>query len=643
MGLNRWLPAPRPLAVFLFLMCVLGGGLGWLGWQFLKQDRALEGQRAQERLELAADSMAASLRQDLAEFESWLSWVPDSDTNAPPEGMLVLRATAHALDAYPFERLLFHPVIPDGEEPPDSAFAAGEVLEFRKNDTAEAAEVFRKLSRSADPGVRAGALMRLGRNLRKAGRYEEALQAYDELAQLGSTNVLGLPAELVAHEARGTIFEEGGNREDLRKEAASMLSALWSGRWRLLQPAWEFYEGEARRWSGASPLTESERNDLALTTAAAVLHGQWVIRSNFEGLRILNILNRTVLAAWAGFPDHLAVALGDSEYLRLNWKEALQARGVQGALLDAEGRPLIGSFDANGSHAIRTVATTGLPGTLYATLANPSVEGERFAGRRRLLIAAFAVLVSILLAGSYFIIRSIERERAVAKLQSEFVAAVSHEFRSPLTSLRQLSEMLVKGRIPTEEQRQQSFEVLNHESERLQRLVESLLDFGRIEAQGFRYRFEVLDPFTLVRDIVDEFQHEVAARGYRIELAPGGRCPSIRADREALGLALKNLLDNAVKYSPNCLTVWIEMAQEKGRLAIRVKDMGMGIPDSEKKTIFEKFVRGAGSGAASIPGTGVGLTMARRIVEAHDGEIHLESALGGGSTFTVLLPLEETV
>ncbi len=121
----------------------------------------------------------------------------------------------------------------------------------------------------------------------------------------------------------------------------------------------------------------------------------------------------------------------------------------------------------------------------------------------------------------------------------------------------------------------------------------------------------------------------------------GEEYPHIRADREALGLALWNLLDNAVKYSPECRTVWVEMMREGNRLAIHVRDRGMGIPTSEQKEIFKKFVRGEGSRTSGIKGTGIGLAMAWHVVEAHEGEIRLESKPGHGSTFTILLPLEK--
>ncbi len=642
MRLADWLHPPgRLLVVFLCLMVVLGGALGWLGWQWLKQDRALEGQRLQERLEQTADQIAAALQLSLADLESYQSFVPSPGTKEPPDGVIVFQATKSSARAFPPASLLFYPLITDVGEPPATTFAAGESLEFQGNDSVRAAEVFRSLARSPDPGVRAGALLRLGRNLRKIGRSQDALQAYDELAKLGQTSVHGLPAELMARESRGTVLEAIGNREELRKEASLMHAALWSGRWSLLQPAWEYYRDEARRWLGTVLLTEREQNALALSTAAESLFRQWVAEPESKGRRIQKFEDRPVLISWSGTTDRLVAVLAGPSYLESTWTETLQGRRARGAVLDADGQVMLGSINKSGPQAVRTAAATRLPGTLQIARADTGADEEGAAGRRRLLFAGFAVLALTLVAGSYFIMRSINRERAVARLKSEFVSAVSHEFRTPLTSLRQLSEMLAKGRVPTEDLKQKSYDILSHESERLQRLVESLLDFGRLEARAYRYSFDDIDPVALVRDLVAEFQEKAAVKGFRIEMKLDGEYALIRADRDALSLALRNLLDNAVKYSPDCRTVWVEMAREESRLVIRVRDQGMGIPASEQKDIFKEFVRGTGSRAAHIQGTGIGLAMARQIVEAHGGEIRLASEPGKGSTFSILLPMEE--
>lgn len=636
--LARWLRPPgRTLSVFLCLMIVLGAALGWLGWQWLKQDRALQGQRVQERLEQAADRISTALRQSLADLESELSFPPESDLKDPPGGILILQATKTSFQSAPAGALLFSPAPAESPEPPAAAFAAGEALEFQDDDPARAAEVFRAFSGSADPAIRAGALLRLGRNLRKAGRSREALQAYNDLAQLGGTPIQGLPAELLARAARGTVLEALGNGDELKREAVLIRAALWNGRWSLPRAAWEYYRGMAERWTKTAAATKRQQDALAASAAAEAIYLQWLDEPESKGQRIQTFEDRPVLLAWAGTPGRLAAVVAGPGYLDSTWKEILNGRG---ALIDAEGKVLIGSVDKDGPQAVRTAAATRLPGTLQISRADPGTGADDTTGRRRLLLAGFAVLALMLVSGSYFITRSINRERAVGKLQAEFVSAVSHEFRTPLTSLRQLSEMLAKGRVPTEDLKQKSYDILSQESERLQRLVESLLDFGRLEARAFRYEFASLDPVAFVSEVVAEFRGKAVARGFHIELATAEEYARIQADRDALGLALRNILDNAVKYSPDCRTVWVETTREEGRLAVRVRDRGMGIPAAEQKDIFREFVRGAGSRAAHIQGTGIGLAMARLIVEAHGGEIRLASEPGKGSTFTILLPVE---
>jgi len=642
MPLAQWFRPPRrTLVVFLCLMVVLGAALGWLAWQALERDRLLERSQEQERVERAADYMVAALQRSLAAFDRLAAADPGPAPASLPGGVVVLRASRGSLTVSPEPSLLFYPDVPDAAEPAAAVFAAGEALEFRDNDPMAASAAFRKLSRSPQPGVRAGALARLGRTLRKAGRHDEALAAYGELAQLGATPALGLPAELAASEARCTVLQAMGRTDELRIEAARMAAALWSGRYVLLRPAWEFHLAEARRWGADLRPDPLQQQGLTLSNAAQWVYDRWSSGPLPPGRRALTIEGEPALISWTATADRLDAALAGAAYIRLVWTQASRGQPVQGGLVDADRRLAAGSAVRADLRVVRTADATGLPWTLYAASADPDADSAAFAGRRRLLIAGFSVLALVLVAGTYFIVRSIAREVAVTRLQSEFVSTVSHEFRSPLTSIRQLSEMLAKGRVPTEDLRQQSYEILTHESERLQRLVESLLDFGRIESGVSRYRFELLDGADVVDDVVAGFREAAAAQGFRIDVRKTDAPARVRADRDALGLAIRNLLDNAVKYSPECRTVWVETAVADRRLEIRVRDRGTGIPPAEQRSIFDRFVRGSAGRDAGIKGTGIGLTLARHIVDAHRGEIRLESLAGQGSTFTILLPLED--
>jgi signal transduction histidine kinase len=231
------------------------------------------------------------------------------------------------------------------------------------------------------------------------------------------------------------------------------------------------------------------------------------------------------------------------------------------------------------------------------------------------------------------------RESAVGRLQSDFVSAVSHEFRSPLTTLRQLTELLADGRVLDEDRRRRYFDVLQQETARLHQLVESLLDFGRMDAGRRPYQFESVDLSNLVRYGIEEYRAHAGANGHAIEAAFSADRLVVEADREAMQRAVRNLLDNAVKYSPGAATVWVSTACDDGLAVVRVRDEGIGIPAHEQPRIFDEFVRGDAAKRACIRGTGIGLAMVKAIIGAHHGDVHVLSEVGRGSTFELRLPL----
>jgi signal transduction histidine kinase len=306
------------------------------------------------------------------------------------------------------------------------------------------------------------------------------------------------------------------------------------------------------------------------------------------------------------------------------------------ALVDEEGRVVAGRKQV-GATVVRMATESQLPWSLYVT-GSKGPKDLAMTARQRFMLLGLGTVVAFLVAGTYFVARAIRREIAVSLLQSDFVSAVSHEFRSPLTAMRQLSEILALGRVSSEERLQKYYDTLVGETRRLQRLVETLLNFGKMEEGARQYRFEEIDAGELVESVAAEFAPQLAASGRRIELnrAPN-TCP-IEADAEALALALRNLVDNALKYSPDQPAVSVEWGCENGAVAIHVRDRGMGIPVAEQRVIFQKFVRGRAAIAANVKGTGVGLAMVSHIVRAHGGEVRVASAPGEGSTFTILLP-----
>jgi len=179
--------------------------------------------------------------------------------------------------------------------------------------------------------------------------------------------------------------------------------------------------------------------------------------------------------------------------------------------------------------------------------------------------------------------------------------------------------------------------LLYTESNRLRRLVEALLNFGRLEAGRLQFHFEEVDAAAFLRQSASEFIEAQQTFGHRLEIETL-EAPKVQADRETLRCVFWNLFENAVKYSPGCDTVWVSLSRSGSQVEIAVRDQGVGIPHSEHRRIFEKFVRGSTAKEKNISGTGIGLAMARQIVRAHGGDITLKSEPGKGSTFRVVLP-----
>jgi signal transduction histidine kinase len=340
----------------------------------------------------------------------------------------------------------------------------------------------------------------------------------------------------------------------------------------------------------------------------------------------------------------LAAVVAGPGYQQSQWFDPLfespDFSGVRVSLNDSDDTLVYGNKPMNGIPvSTRLSSVTGLPWDITFTNADLEANLSQFSQRRRLMMMGLGMLALLVIAASYFIGRAVSRELAAARLQSDFVSAVSHEFRTPLTSMRQFTEMLVEDENLPVDKRHVYYHAQERATRRLSRLVESLLDFGRMEAGARPYRLERLDIGSLVKSVVEEFRQETNSNKLVIDCKAPDKGPVVNGDREALAQALWNLLDNAVKYSGDSPTIHVEV-EAGNQVAIRVRDQGVGITPSERRRILRKFVRGSSAKACGIKGTGIGLAMVKHIVDAHGGKVLIDSEPGKGSTFTIQLPVE---
>jgi signal transduction histidine kinase len=311
------------------------------------------------------------------------------------------------------------------------------------------------------------------------------------------------------------------------------------------------------------------------------------------------------------------------------------------SLFAPTGELIAGVPPAFGSGTVRAVSSdTILPWTVVVASPGTGSADAELSGRRRLLAAGLAAILALLAGGSYFLWRVIHRELAVQRLQADFVSTVSHEFRTPLTSLRHVAELLVEQDDMPAGRRRMFYAAIGRNAERLHRLVESLLDFGRMESGRQPYDLQPISIAGLVTRVVADFQRDVDVTGVTIDVDIDPNLPpDVRADPSALVSALWNLLDNAVKYSTHRKTVRVSVSARRGSVAIAIRDYGLGIPADERSEIFGRFVRGRTAARLGISGTGLGLAMVSHVVAAHGGAIELDSQEGIGSTFTIVLPV----
>ena len=254
--------------------------------------------------------------------------------------------------------------------------------------------------------------------------------------------------------------------------------------------------------------------------------------------------------------------------------------------------------------------------------------------------AGTTVLVLVfLLGGIALTIRATDREARLAQAKSTFVANVSHELKTPLSLISLFSEILELGRVNNEAKKAEYYGIIRHESRRLNKTIDNILDFSRIEAGRKTYELVDGDVAEVIDHVLSTHRYQVINSGFDIQTDIQAGLPSVLMDRDAMAQAISNLLDNAIKYSARVKQLSITAKTVESDLSIEIADHGVGIPRSEQEKIFEKFYRVGNGLVHDVKGSGLGLSLVKHIIEAHKGTISVESDVGKGSRFTILLPL----
>ncbi|HOW97106.1 MAG TPA: HAMP domain-containing sensor histidine kinase [Kiritimatiellia bacterium] len=321
---------------------------------------------------------------------------------------------------------------------------------------------------------------------------------------------------------------------------------------------------------------------------------------------------------------------------------AFAGAGEPYALLDGDGRVVFQS-GALASNAVPVVAVpvgavlphwqVGAYGTGTATAA---ARGT-FLLLTGLQVGVF--VLAIILGGSLLLWQAHRHWRDAAR-KTSFVSNVSHELKTPLTSIRMYAEMLAEGRVKDDVKRADYLKVIVDQSQRLTRLVNNVLDFSRLEQRRRAYRPEPFDLAGAVGETVESQRTRLQEAGLRVEIAPpAAPCPVV-ADRDAVTQAVLNILDNAAKYAAGGGELRVEFGADEQGCRARFLDRGPGIPSAHRARLFEQFYRVDDSLSAKQPGCGLGLSIARRMMRDLGGDVRFEPREGGGAVFELAVPRE---
>lgn len=404
--------------------------------------------------------------------------------------------------------------------------------------------------------------------------------------------------------------------------ALTLLAAWFTGR-RLARPLSELQEtanavaaGDFTARAEPSDVSEIAVVGQAFNSMAERLHA--VIEADRH-------TNARLEAIMAGLVDGVVLTDGEGNILRMN--EAA-SRMLDADIETAIGRPFV---QVSRDHEIWIVLRDALRGKK-----KPSATVEHGIERMSLLVTARALQEDGELLG-LMVLRDVSELRRLELVRREFVSNVSHELRTPLTSIRALVETLEAGALDEPDLAQDFLSRIIGEVDRLNALVEDLLDFARLEAGRVPLNLQPVDIGEAIRIGADRLRPQIerARLDLHIDIAPD--LPEIEVDTKRIEQVMINLVHNAIKFTPPDGAITVRVYQRKGNIVTEVQDTGVGIPHDEQARLFERFYKS--DKARRSEGTGLGLAIAKNIVLLHGGKIEVESEPGEGAIFRFMLPI----
>lgn len=462
------------------------------------------------------------------------------------------------------------------------------------------------------------------------------------------TTPSGLPVALVA--SAFAAERPHGERRVFKTLIERTQSALRAGRWWLSAEERRFYDGEivalfAAAEEGGATAHDQQPSDPLLAQLREI---EQVVRQFPPSRRdgpsygVERGARSAFLMVWSPYDaatrEWRGLALAQeraSLVLGSPLERLVGGRSFKAAIRDEAGGLVAGALAVG--EVWRTEPLQAVRGWEVA-FTGPTASGATL--RRQWLWYGFiGLLLVVLFGGIGMTAQNVRQKTELARMQSDFVAAVTHEFKSPITSIRLLLERIGAGRLTSADAAAMYASAISREADRLDRLVNRLLLAQQIDAGHQRHDLAPASLEEVATEVIRQVQPLADARRIGIELDAAARLPDVNIDRVTMTDAVENLLDNAIKYSPPDTRISVRLHTDGGRLCLDVADQGIGIDADELPRVFDKFYRARRGNLQNVRGTGLGLALVKAAVEAHGGTVEAASEPGKGSRFSIRLPL----
>jgi two-component system phosphate regulon sensor histidine kinase PhoR len=678
----------RRKIIVVFLMAILLPSLivGYLSLNTVLKRRDAVRRLLESNLWVSGEAALQNCERTLLEYEAGTLTKENFSPLYPsqPDSPIVIDSThttgEHTLFLLDSEFRIVYPVTArslqresqgDAHEAALQTFREIENLEFSRQDYMGAVALYEEYLSSASALHKPFAMQGLARCLVAAGYYSRAMAVYADLAGRYSQrhNRAGHPYGIAA----GLQLAELERRQNRKEESIHRLLTLYenvrTGTWILNPATYDFFVSELESSLDAHLNTESypdlhktyqEQKDKPSPYKARLTFIDFIEKSAVPSIRERTAVFKSAGGSATGrFPAVRGDAYGFVSFATLPdfhdgrtfyggflWNlEILPERFLQPVLetLTRESElefTLVSGNESAEDDRTRLLSFRSMPLPWKLAVSQPGISTVESSARWEMVLygSLLIVIVALMVFGTFLIMRDMARESEATRLKTEFVHNISHELKTPLTLIRLYGETLQRKKNLSAKEKNESYEIITKESERLSHMVNNVLDFSRIEMGSKEFHMKQEDLARVIRETLDSYRYHLEKKRFIVHSEIASDLPDMTFDEEAMVSVLVNLLGNAMKFSPGEKEVRVRLVRIGNNAVLQVTDKGVGIAPSEHEKIFQRFYRSGDSMVSGTSGSGLGLPLVKHIVEAHGGHIDVESDVGKGSRFSIAIP-----